>query len=108
MLVEHPRRLAARVNDRAELVGEAGRGERELTVVLVDVELSALRARLSRRVGLEDGRGDAMHVEDAGEDETPRPAPTMVTGVAIRPLSPSDWNAVPYTSWNNVLVVSRW
>src|SRR4051812_10673902 len=84
MLVEHPRRLAARVNDRAELVGEAGRGERELTVVLVDVELSALRARLSRRVGLEDGRGDAMHVENAGEGETPRPAPTMVTGVAIR------------------------
>ena len=40
--------LAALVDDRAELVGEAGRGERELAVVLVDVELAALRAGLRR------------------------------------------------------------
>jgi hypothetical protein len=32
------------VDDRAELVGEAGRLERELPVVLVDVELAALGA----------------------------------------------------------------
>ena len=46
VLVEHARGLAALVDDRAELVGEAGRGERDLPVVLVDVELAALRAGL--------------------------------------------------------------
>jgi hypothetical protein len=45
VLVEHARSLAALVDDRAELVGEAGRFECELPVVLVDVELAALRAR---------------------------------------------------------------
>ena len=49
VLVEHARRLAALVDDRAELVGEAGRFERELPVVLVDVELAALRAGLAPR-----------------------------------------------------------
>ncbi len=37
--VEHPRRLAALVDDGAERVGEAGRCERALPVLLVDVEL---------------------------------------------------------------------
>jgi hypothetical protein len=69
VLVEHAGSLAALVDDRAELVGEAGRFERELPVVLVDVELAALRAGLRRRIRLVDRRGDAMDVEDACEGE---------------------------------------
>ena len=69
VLVEHARGLAALVDDRAELVGEAGRFERELPVVLVDVELAALRAGLRRGLRLVDRRGDAVDVEDAGEGE---------------------------------------
>ncbi len=69
MLVEHARRLAALVDDRAELVGQAGRFERELAVVLVDVELAALRAGLRRGFRLVDRGGDAVDVEDAGEGE---------------------------------------
>jgi hypothetical protein len=46
VLVEHARGLGALVDDRAELAGEAGRFERELPVVLVDVELAALRSGL--------------------------------------------------------------
>jgi hypothetical protein len=38
VLVEHAQSLAALVDDRAELVGEAGRFERDLAVLLVDVE----------------------------------------------------------------------
>ncbi len=69
VLVEHARRLAALVDDRAELVGEAGRFERELPVVLVDVELAALRAGLRRGLRLVDRRGDAVDVQDACEGE---------------------------------------
>ena len=67
VLVEDVRSLAALVDDRAELVGEAGRCERELPVVLVDVELAALRAGVRRRFRLIDRRGDAVHVQNAGE-----------------------------------------
>ena len=69
VLVEHARRLATLVDDRAELVGEAGRFERELPVVLVDVELAALRAGLRRGLRLVDRGGDAVDVEDAREGE---------------------------------------
>jgi hypothetical protein len=65
--VERAQRLAALVDDRAELAGEVGRGERALPVVGVNVELTALRADVFRGVGLVDRRGDA--VEDAGEGE---------------------------------------
>jgi hypothetical protein len=44
--VDNVRRLAALVDDRAELAGEACCFERELPVVLVDVELAALGADL--------------------------------------------------------------
>ena len=83
VLVEHARRLAAFVDDLAELVGEAGRLERELSVVLVDVELAALRASRRRGLRLVDRRGDAVDVEDAGEGEAAAPAPTIVTGLVI-------------------------
>jgi hypothetical protein len=43
--------------------------ERELPVVLVDIELAALGAGLRRGLRLVDRRGDAVDVEDAGEGE---------------------------------------
>jgi hypothetical protein len=44
MPVQHARSLAARVDDRVESVGEAGRLQRQLPVVRMDVEMAALRA----------------------------------------------------------------
>lgn len=41
MLIEYARRGTALVDDRAELVDEAGSIERRLTVVFMDVELAA-------------------------------------------------------------------
>src|SRR3954453_10435786 len=73
MLVEHARSLAALVDDRAELVGEAGRFERALPFVLVDVELAALGARPRRRLGLVDGRGDAVPLKNPGEGQAAEP-----------------------------------
>ena len=73
MLVEHARCLAALVDDRAELAGEAGGFECELPVVFVDVELTALRAGLRRRLGLVDRRRDAVDVENACEGEAAEP-----------------------------------
>jgi hypothetical protein len=67
--VEHARSLAARVDDRAERVGEARSFERALPVVLMDVEMAALRTGLRGGLRLVDRRGNAVHVEDAGEDE---------------------------------------
>jgi hypothetical protein len=67
VLVEHARGLAALVDDRSELAGEAGRFERELPVVLVDVELAALRAGLRLGISLVDRCGDAVGMKDAGE-----------------------------------------
>jgi hypothetical protein len=57
------------VDDCAERVDEAGCFERELSVVLVDVELAALHAGLCRGLRLVDRRGDAVDMEDACEDE---------------------------------------
>ena len=67
--VEDPHRLAALVDDGAELVDQAGRLEGELPVVLVDVEHAALRARRRRGLGLVDRGRDAVDVQDAGERE---------------------------------------
>jgi hypothetical protein len=46
VLIDHPRGLATLSDDRAKLVVESGRLERALSVVLVDIDLTALRARL--------------------------------------------------------------
>ena len=54
---------------RAELVEQACCLERELSVVLVNVEHPALRAGLRRGLRLVDRRGDAVDVEDACEGE---------------------------------------
>ena len=67
MRVEHPRGLAAFMDDPAEFVEQSGRLQRELSVVVMDVEHSALRARIRRRIGLVDGGGDAVDVQDASE-----------------------------------------
>ena len=87
MLVEHARGLGARVDDGAELAGEAGRFERALPVVLMDVQLAALRARLGRGLGLVDRRGDAVDVEDAGEGEAAKARADDRDGCGHRSLS---------------------
>ena len=80
---------------RAELVGEAGRFERELPVVLVDVELAALRAGLRPRLRLVDRGGDAVDVEDAGEGEAAEAgADDRDRGVIVLPFE-DVWNVVP-------------
>src|ERR1700733_12056780 len=69
MLVEHARSLAALVDDGAERLEQARFLQRELPVVLVDVELPALRAGGRRRLRLVDRRSDAVDVEHACENE---------------------------------------
>jgi hypothetical protein len=70
MPIEHARRLTALMNDGAKRIGEAGRGKCGLAIALMDVELAALRASPGRRLGFVDRRGNAVDVQDAGEDET--------------------------------------
>ena len=65
-----PEVIAVRDNDATELVEEARRLERELAVVVVDVEHPALRASLRRRVGLMDREGNAVDV--AGQERARR------------------------------------
>jgi len=57
------------VNDCTELFGESGDLERELSVVFVEIELSALGADFRRGLRLIDRCGDTMDVEDACEGE---------------------------------------
>ena len=61
------------MDDGSEFCSEPGRFERDLSVVLVNVELTALRARRSGGVGFVDSRGDAMNVKNAREDEPAEP-----------------------------------
>ncbi len=70
VLVEHPRGLTPLADDGVELVGQPGGGERDLTVVLVDVELAPLGAGGRIRLGFVDGGVDAVDMEDPGEGET--------------------------------------
>ena len=98
VLIEYARRGAARVDDRAELVGEAGSVERGLTVVFVDVELAALRASFCRRFRLVDLRGNSVNVEYTRESQTAEARPDDRYRVAhVCFLSSFDWNAVPIT-----------
>ncbi len=68
--VENPRRLAALQDEAAELLGQAGRLEGGLAVVVVDVEHPALGARGRRGLRLVDRGRDAVDVQDAGQDES--------------------------------------
>ena len=67
MLVEHVGRLAALVDNGVELLGESRHFECKLSVVLVDIKLTALRASLCRGLGLVDCDRNAVLVEHAGE-----------------------------------------
>ena len=58
------------MNDLAELRGESGGLEGDLSVVLVNVEVPALRARLGRRLSLVDRDGDVVEVKDASEGQS--------------------------------------
>lgn len=57
------------MDDGAERIGEAGDFKRALSIMFVNVELAALRASTGRGLRFIDGHGNAMDVEDAGEDE---------------------------------------
>ncbi|WP_033291794.1 hypothetical protein [Amycolatopsis jejuensis] len=70
----------------AEFGGQPGDVDDPLAVVVVDVEQAALRAGGRGRFGLVDRGRDATDVQDAGEDETAEPGPTIVTGVVMRRL----------------------
>jgi hypothetical protein len=73
--VEHAGGLGALVDDGVELVGEAGRGQGGLPVVLVQVELAALGPGLRRRLRLVDRGRDAVDVQDAGQGEAAQARP---------------------------------
>lgn len=67
--IKYPRRLAAFVDQAEELVEQPCCLERMLSIVLVDVELPALRAGLCRGLRLVDRCGDAVDVENACESQ---------------------------------------
>ena len=68
--VQDPVGLAAGQDEAAELPGQAGRLERWLAVPGVDVKQPALGARRRRGLRFIDRDRDAVHVQDAGQDET--------------------------------------
>lgn len=68
--VEDPHLLAAFEDEVAELRHQAGRLDRDLAVVVVDVEHAALRAGHRRGFGLVDRGRDAVDVQDAGQGES--------------------------------------
>lgn len=73
MRIEYAGGLAALVDDRAELIREAGRLERTLPVVFVQVELAALSPGLRRPVSLVNRDREPVDVQDAGEREAAEP-----------------------------------
>lgn len=100
--VEHARRFTALMDDSTEFVEQSGRLERELSVVVVDIEHSALRARSGRGLRLVDGRGDAVNVQNASEHESTEPGANncywyhVVTfGDRSAKVAVSLWNIVP-------------
>jgi hypothetical protein len=108
LLVEDARRLGALVDDRAELLGEPGVGQRALLDLLVDVEPAALRAGRGTGIGLVDRRRDAVDMQYPGEGQAAETGADdgdrAVDGVHGRPHSPaaqcraatgSLWTAVP-------------
>ena len=69
MLVEDAHRLAALVDDGAELLVQTGVAQGDLSVFLVDVEHSTLDASVRGCVEFVDGRCDAVHMQYAGQDQ---------------------------------------
>ena len=68
--VQNPVGLAARQHEATELPGQAGRLERRLAVPGVDVKQPALGPCRPRGLCFIDRDRDAVHVQDAGQDET--------------------------------------
>ncbi|GAA3150389.1 hypothetical protein GCM10020001_087500 [Nonomuraea salmonea] len=68
-----PHRLAALQHDGAEGVTEPGGFDRELAVVVVDVEHAALCPRIGRGFGFVDLDRYAVYVQDAGQGEAAEP-----------------------------------
>lgn len=73
VLVEHAARFAACMDKGAEDLMQAGRPQRLLARVLMNVEHAALAARLRRSVRFIDGGGDAVDVQHAGEHQPAQP-----------------------------------
>jgi hypothetical protein len=73
--VQNPIGLAAGQDKAAELLDQAGRLERWLAVPGVDVKQPTLRARGRRGLRFIDRDPDAMHVQDASQDETAEASP---------------------------------
>src|ERR1700722_18776443 len=93
------------MDDSTEFFVEASRLQRELTVILVDVEHPALRARRRRRIGFVDGGLDAVNAENASESEAAEAGADDGDGVHVLLCS---WNVVPIPTWNAVPDLSRW
>ena len=73
--IQHTQCSAARMDDRAESIGQVGRLQRPLPGVRMDIELSALPACVSRRFRLIDGRRNAPNMEHACQDEAAETRP---------------------------------
>src|SRR3954449_7274211 len=71
--VEHPGSLPTNVDDRPKLLDQPGLPQRDLPVLLVDVQHPALRARTRRLVELIDGRPNAVHVQHPREHQPTQP-----------------------------------
>ena len=117
VLVEDARRLAARMDQRHELGVQVRRLQRDLAVVVVDVEHAALRPRVRRGLGFEDRGGDAVHVQDARQHQPAEPGADDRDGrvhgfpfaVPLRRRTDrgASWNVIP-RCWNNIPDVSRY
>jgi hypothetical protein len=93
--VEHARGLAARMDNGAKRVDQAGGFQRGLSVRLVNVELAALRARGRRSLGFVDRDGDAVDVQNAGEDKAAEPRANDGDGRSHSSSVALFWNDVP-------------
>ena len=76
-LVQDAHGLALRMGEREEPLVEAGLAQRELPGLLVHVEGAALAAGVGGGVAFVDRGVDAVHLQDASEDEAAEAAPTI-------------------------------
>src|ERR1043166_8391223 len=81
------------MDDRAELFGEVRRFDRDLPVVLMDVEVAALRAGICRGLGLIDRGGDAVYVQDASQGQATEAGADDRDRCRHSP--PRNWNVIP-------------
>jgi hypothetical protein len=87
--IDDAHRLTADVDERAELLVQAGDVQRRLAGVLVDVEHAALGAGVPARFEVEDGRLNAVGVEDpSGGEAAESPADDCYGVMRIHDVSP--------------------